>query len=306
MIGALFRRRYRLVHAHEEAIFLALLLRPFFRYRLVYDMHSSLPQQMTNFRFTRSRFWIGLLERMETAALRRADGVITICPELAELALARGAPPDRHFLIENSLFDPVLLARPAEAEEEEIPFPVQEGGPLILYAGTFEAYQGIDLLLGAFARIGDRLPDARLLLVGGSPEQTEEARRAVESLGIGGRCDVHGRIPVAAARRLMGRADLFVSPRVSGTNTPLKLYELMARGVPLLATRIRSHTQVLDDGIAFLVDPDPEAMAAGIAEALKARERRERIAGAARERYRERYGREAYEAKMDALFRRVL
>ena len=83
MIGALLRRRYRLVHAHEEAVFLALLLRPFFRYRLVYDMHSSLPQQMTNFRFTRSRFWIGLLERWETAALRRADGVITICPELA-------------------------------------------------------------------------------------------------------------------------------------------------------------------------------------------------------------------------------
>ncbi|MBN1825416.1 MAG: glycosyltransferase family 4 protein [Candidatus Eisenbacteria bacterium] len=306
MIGALLRRRYRFVHAHEEAVFLALFLKPLFRYRLVYDMHSSLPQQMTNFRFTRSRFWIGLLERLERSALRRSDAVITICPELAEYALAVGVPADRHFLIENSLFDPVKLAR-AEAEGgDEPPFPVAEDGPLVVYAGTFEAYQGIDLLLGAFARLGGRAPGARLLVVGGAPEQVEETRRAAAALGLGERCAVHGRIPVAAARRLLDSADLVVSPRISGTNTPLKLYELMARGVPLVATRIRSHTQVLDDETAILVDPDPESMAAGIAAALDDGETRERIAAAARERYREHYGREAYEGKIGALLGRVL
>ena len=51
-VGLLRRRRYDVVHAHEEAMFFCRLLKPLFRFKLIYDMHSSLPQQLTNFRFT--------------------------------------------------------------------------------------------------------------------------------------------------------------------------------------------------------------------------------------------------------------
>ena len=50
-IALLCRRRYAVVHAHEEAVFWCLWLKPLFRFRLIYDMHSSLPQQLNNFRF---------------------------------------------------------------------------------------------------------------------------------------------------------------------------------------------------------------------------------------------------------------
>jgi len=63
-------------------------------------------------------------------------------------------------------------------------------------------------------------------------------------------------------------ADLVVSPRRAGENTPFKVYTYMASGRPLVATRIPTHTQLLDDSLAFLVEPTPEGLARGIEEAL--------------------------------------
>ena len=62
---------------------------------------------------------------------------------------------------------------------------------------------------------------------------------------------------------------MLVSPRVHGTNTPLKVYEHLASGKPLVATRIWSHTQVLDDSVCFLVEPEPDSMAKGLLRALQ-------------------------------------
>jgi hypothetical protein len=49
----LARHRYDAVHAHEESVFWCRFLKPFFRFRLIYDMHSSLPQQLSNFQFSK-------------------------------------------------------------------------------------------------------------------------------------------------------------------------------------------------------------------------------------------------------------
>ena len=89
-IGLLIRRRYDFVHAHEEAVFFCLFLKPLFPFSLVYDMHSSLPEQLINFKFTRSKFLLGLFRRLEEASLRNSDAVITICPDLAEYAQSLG------------------------------------------------------------------------------------------------------------------------------------------------------------------------------------------------------------------------
>jgi glycosyltransferase involved in cell wall biosynthesis len=58
------------------------------------------------------------------------------------------------------------------------------------------------------------------------------------------------------------------SPRITGANTPFKVYTYLASGRPIVATRILSHTQVLDDSVAWLVEPTPEALAAGIRSVL--------------------------------------
>jgi glycosyltransferase involved in cell wall biosynthesis len=304
-LGLLLRHRYDFVHAHEEAVFFCRLLKPVFRYKLVYDMHSSLPQQLGNFRFTTSRRLIGMFERLENASLAGADAVITICPDLASYAESRVADPARHFLIENSIFDDVRLRRSGNGHGGAAVPPalpaLPAGRPVVLYAGTFEPYQGLDILLAAFARVRERRPDAFLCLAGGSLEQVAQYRTLAATLGLSDAAVFLGRVEPAIARRLTTVAAVLTSPRTHGTNTPLKVYEQLASGVPLVATRIHSHTQVLDDEVCYLVEPTPDAMADGILAALESGPRRDGIVSRARERYTERYSRRAYEEKMRRL-----
>jgi glycosyltransferase involved in cell wall biosynthesis len=301
-LGLLLRNKYDFVHAHEESVFLGTLLKRRFGVKLVYDMHSSLPQQLTNFKFTQSRSLIRTFEWLEDRALRNADAVITICPDLADYAVPRMPNPDRHLLIENSIFDDVAFRSDGGAPRRaaEIP-PLPADRPLIVYAGTFEPYQGLDLLIAGFALVRQRCPAAFLVLVGGTAGQVEQFKQLARHHGLEGHCLFTGRTSQAAARSVARRAAVLTSPRSKGTNTPLKVYEQLASGVPLVATRIRSHTQVLTDDVCFLVDPTPVAMAEGIAQALSNEERRKQVTTRAAELYETKYSRHAYERKMQQL-----
>ena len=300
-VALLARNRYDLVHAHEEAIFFCLALKPVFRFRLVYDMHSSLPQQLTNFGFTRSRILIGVFDWLERRALTDSDAIITICPDLARYVASQQVPADRHFLIENSLLDPVRLAAGGdEASGPRVGEP-PEGARLVVYAGTLEVYQGIDLMLEAASLLSGELPGLHLLFLGGTPEQVDHYRGRATELGVDGCCRFVGRVPQERAREWVARAELQVSPRIAGTNTPLKVYEQLASGVALLATNVYSHTQVLDEEVALLVDPEPRALADGLALALGDASLRRGLADRARARYQECYSRTHYREKMSAL-----
>ena len=296
-LALLLRTRYDFVHAHEESVFFARLLKPVFRFQLIYDMHSSLPQQLENFQYTSSRLLIRLFERLELAGITGADAVITICPELAQIAVARMADPTRHFLIENSVLDEVRLKhRSQNVPESGAMEPVVPGNrPVILYAGSFEPYQGLDLLLAAFAQLRTRRPDTFLVMMGGLPAQVQRLNALAVELGLEGHCVVTGRVPQQVARGFAQRAKTLVSPRDRGCNTPLKIYEQMASGIPLVATRIRSHTQVLNDEVCFLVEPTVEGLAEGMQESLEDELRRRRVVAAALALYHEKYSRTAYE-----------
>lgn len=305
----LLRNRYDFVHAHEEAVFFCRFLKPLFRFRLVYDMHSSLPQQLRNFEFTKSRLLIAGFRWLEDTSLRAADAVITISPDLARYALERLDDPDKHFLIENSLLDEVKLARPAEGGGEApaatAAARLARDRRLIAYAGTLEPYQGIDVLLHAFRALHARTPGAYLVVIGGDEGQVARYADLAKSLGIAAHCHFTGRLEQADARAWCRRAAVQVSPRLRGTNTPLKVYEQLASGVPLVATDIPAHTQVLDERVAFLARPEPDALAGAIEKALTQADEREARTEAARRLYRERYSRDAYVSKMKQVLGRV-
>ncbi len=108
-IGLLLKNKYEIVHAHEEAIFLCVLLKPIFKYKLIYDMHSSLPEQLTNFNFTTFKPLISLFKFWEDRCLHVADATITICPSLYNYASQIVGDREKVFLIENSIFEEVNL-----------------------------------------------------------------------------------------------------------------------------------------------------------------------------------------------------
>ncbi len=305
-VALLLRNRYDFVHAHEEAVFFCRFLKPLFRFKLAYDMHSSLPQQLTNFKFTTSRSLIAVFDRLEKTSLRSSDAVITICPDLADYALAHSVAPERHFLIENSIFDLVKLAEGSQgASDGTTPLAagIPQGHPLVVYAGTIEHYQGLDILVEAFALVHQERPVVRLLIVGGTAHQVASLKSLAHKCGLNGVCIFTGSVSKEEATDYVGAASVLVSPRRVGTNTPLKVYEQLASGKPLVATNIRSHTQVLDDTVCFLVDPDPASMAKGILRALNDEAKRGEIVIAARNLYEAKYSRPVYEQKIRQLLK---
>ena len=305
-IGMLLRRRYDAVNAHEEAVFWCRWLKPLFRFRLIHDMHSSLPQQLHNFEFTRLRILHWLFATLERSAARAADAVIVVCPALETYAKTLTRDHHKIVLVENSLFDPVKPAAdapvPAEATsrlraaEEWLASRTRDA--VVTYAGTLEVYQGIERLLEALAEVLRIRPEAGLLVRGGSPREVEHYRGVAERLGIASAVHFSGQLPHHEAQRLVACGGASISPRFAGDNTPMKIYQLMAVGVPMVATRIDSHTQVLDDDIAILSGISTPELAEGILAALGDRERARAVAAHARRRYAERYSKSAYEAKV--------
>jgi len=166
--------------------------------------------------------------------------------------------------------------------------------PLVLYTGTFEAYQGLDLLFEAMSIVRASRPDARLLLAGGKPEQVARARDAARAAGIEAEAIFAGERPASEIPAYLLAADVLVSPRSRGTNTPLKIYQYLRYGRAIVATRLLTHTQVLSDETAILTDASPAAFAAGILEALNAPGRAAALGRAARHLAETKYSYDAY------------
>lgn len=259
--------RYDLIHSHEEAGIMGLFFSRLYGIPHLYDMHSSLPQQMENFRFTDSRLITAGFRWMEEAVINSADAVIAICPALVETVL-RINPRANVVLIENTAESHQVDNVP-DGEVEAIRSRLNLGGKkIILYIGTFEAYQGLDLLLEAGKVLSRKVRDIALLLVGGKPEQVDEQRTAAQKLGIGDICCFTGQIQHERVPPYLKLADVLVSPRSSGTNTPLKIYSFLRAGAPIIATDLPTHTQVLNEDVAVLVRPEPGAFAGAIEKLL--------------------------------------
>ena len=112
------------------------------------------------------------------------------------------------------------------------------------------------------------LPELWFVFMGGDADAVAAVRARLAAAGAGTRCIFTGTRPPSELPAFLALADVLVSPRVRGENTPFKVYSYMASGKPLVATRIPTHTQLLDDTLAILVEPDAEAVAAGIRVAL--------------------------------------
>jgi glycosyltransferase involved in cell wall biosynthesis len=285
--------RYDAVHSHEEGGLIGVILASCLRVPHLYDMHSSLPQQLSNFAFSGSTMLRRVFLAIERVMIRRSRVVIVICPSLEETvrAIEPAAPT---VLIENAPGSAEDDASPEQAAAVRQTLGLDASTPIVLYTGTFEAYQGLDLLYAAMARIRNVRADARLVLAGGRPEQVARARSQAKAAGIADVTIFTGERPAAEIPAYLLASDVLVSPRSRGTNTPLKIYQYLRSGKPIVATRLLTHTQVLSDRTAILTDVTPEAFAAGILRGLDDRLESDAIGRRARELADTKYSYEAY------------
>jgi glycosyltransferase involved in cell wall biosynthesis len=296
--------RYDAIHSHEEMGLVGVWLSKWLRIPHLYDMHSSLPQQLSNFKYSQSSWLRGMFTWAEDQMVHRSDVVITICQELQDTVAGMGVS-DRSLLIENVMGGDVDEPPSRSPREVRSAWGIAEDAPLALYTGTFEAYQGVDMLIDAVAILAKQRPDARVLVVGGEPQQVEDARLRAAAAGAASAIVFTGQQPAKEIPGFVQAADLLVSPRIRGTNTPLKIYSYLRSGKPIVATNLLTHTQVLSPQIARLVDPKPEPFAAAMLELIDRPDERERLSSAARAVAQEKYSRESYLRRTSLAYERL-
>jgi PEP-CTERM/exosortase A-associated glycosyltransferase len=256
------------LHAHSPSLNAIAALRAGKRFGIpvVYEVrafwedaavdHGTSTENGLRYRLTRA---------LETYALKQADAVTTICEGLRKDIVARGVPADKVTVIPNAVdIEKFSMGGTPDLElKDKLGL---AGSRLIGFIGSFYAYEGLDVLLRAVPKLVARMPDLRVLLVGGGP-QDEQLRQMAKDLNIADKVVFTGRVPHDQVNKYYDLLDVLVYPRLSmrltDLVTPLKPLEAMAQGRILAASDVGGHLELIADGktgVLFRAD-DPDSLA---------------------------------------------
>jgi glycosyltransferase involved in cell wall biosynthesis len=264
VLHLLYRKRYDCIHGVEEGAAIALICKAIYRTPIIYDMHSSLPDQLTKVKFFRIILGQKIAKYFEKFLFAGVDAVIASAG-LASYVITKA--PNRavwecYFPPAKSTTNKESLARKLQINRRQT----------IVYAGNFSAYQGLDVLIEAAAILKAEIPNIAIILVGGSEFDIRPLAHLVEKNKLNGTVQLYARVSRSKVSDYLAIADVLVLPRQYGMNAPLKLFEYMTSNKPIVATNIPAHTVLLDEHSAVLVKPEAEALAQGLGRVIQDKE----------------------------------
>lgn len=190
-----------------------------------------------------------LARTLETRACRQVDQIAILCNGLKNDLVQRGLPAGKITPVFNGV-DPADF-RPVPSDPEYLAAWGLAGKRVIGFIGSFFRFEGLDLLIKAFARIAAQRDDIVLLLVGGG-ETEVELRALVGELGLAGRVVMPGRISHERIPGVYALIDVLAYPRhpvrLTELVTPLKPLEAMAMGKALVASDVGGHCELICNG----------------------------------------------------------
>lgn len=275
IVGAAQDWRPALLHAHSPALcgMAALLAGRRLGIPVVYEIRAFWEDAaVANGTGRAGNLKYRLTRALENRVVAGADAVVTICRGLKDDLVARGFSADRITVSPNgvdlALFGDALPPDPALRTELAL-----GAGPVIGFIGSFYDYEGIDDMIAAMPRLLARVPDARLLLVGGGPMEAALQAQAAASPAAQAIRFV-GRVPHSAVERYYALIDVMAYPRkrsrLTDLVTPLKPLEAMAQDKLVAASDVGGHRELIADGVTgTLFAPDnPAALASALADLL--------------------------------------
>ena len=303
-IVLLLRHHYDVIHSHEEAAFWSVILAKAFRIHHIYDMHSSLSEQLASVPRWNWRPFVKLFELLEKWVINTCDAVITIGVDLQERV--RAIKPEVKTVLMQNLAVSTDDLPPEYGFTQELREKLTLNGHLaVVYTGTFENYQGLHLLLKSAKIVKAQIPEVRFILVGGTPQQVEHWRHQFSAHGLGDYTVFTGTVSLAESLAYLDLAEILVSPRITGMSVPLKIYSYLHSGKPIVATDLAAHSQVLDREIAVLVAPTESAFADGILTLARSPELRKRLGLCAQQFAKERFDPADYRARLERVYQEL-
>lgn len=246
------------IHAHHaEGLLVGLMARGLRRLPIVYDVHTILESELPQYPLGIGRRALARAGRtLDLRLPRYADGVLAAHDDIRRRLVAADPALEERIAVGTN---GVEMERFATDPSEQVGG--RPSGRTLIYAGNLAAYQGIDLMLRAFAQLLKRQRDVRLRIVGNSPF-TPYAQLAAD-LGIQQAIDL---VPARFEDipRQLTDAAVALNPRVDCDGVPQKLLNYMAAGAPIVS--FRSSAKHLSHGeLGWVVDDgDVAAFADGI------------------------------------------
>lgn len=194
-----------------------------------------------------------LTRKMETHVVKNANAVTTICEGLRGDLINRGFDESKFTVIANAVnieqFD--VITPQDKANNADLAATLELTDCDVLgFLGSFYAYEGLDLAIAAMPAVLAKNAKARLLLVGGGPQE-QNLKQQVTLLGLEGKVIFTGRVPHSEVGKYYSLVDLLVYPRkpmrLTDLVTPLKPLEAMAQGKPVIASDVGGHKELITD-----------------------------------------------------------
>lgn len=289
------KNRYDLIHAGEESVFMAMFMKRLYKIPYVYDIDSSIAQQMVE-KYPKIGVATSFLNRIEGHAIRGALVNVPVCHALRELCEKNNSKKTI------TLYDISQLKNPDLPRTGFLQREINASGLLILYCGNLESYQGIDLLIESFSFVIQRNGGVELVLIGGVKKDIEYYKKKAASLNIGDHVHFLGPRPLEQLDQFLADADILVSPRTKGVNTPMKIFPFLHSGKPVLLTNLYTHTQIVTQNEAYLADPEPESFGMGILELVADPSLRKRLGENGRAFVEKEHVYSAHKRRMDELY----
>jgi glycosyltransferase involved in cell wall biosynthesis len=286
--------RPAIIQAHSgyrggELVLAALALRERFGIPVVYEVRGLFESVWHADEATAERAELfARLLALETHLLHQVDGVLVISEALIEELASRGIPREKMALLPNGI-DPDAFAAPErdEALRRELGL---EGRFVVGYVGNLDHQrEGMEVLVAAVAELKRRGRDEVAALIVGDGPRRSVIKGHARRLGVADRCRLTGRVPHDTVAQYYAQMDLFTCPRIEERAaryiTPLKPFEAMALGRPVLVSDLPALTEIVDPPNRGITAPvgDPVALADAIEQALDDPDLRARVAAAGRE-----------------------
>ena len=220
---------------------------------LIVELNSPLSVEQATYRAT----GLGdLAARAERWALARADAVLAVSTPLRDYAISLGAEQDRVHVVPNGV--DADLFKPREPDLEVRKRWGLDDDPVLGFVGGLRPWHGVEVLPALLDRLVSRYPGLRLVIVGDGPLRGElehelRERRLARSAVL------TGSLPHEEVPALIHQFDVALAPYSRPHHdfyfSPLKLFEYMACGVPVIAAALGQIEEVVRDGETGLLYP---------------------------------------------------
>ncbi|MCP3931680.1 MAG: glycosyltransferase family 4 protein [Bacteroidetes bacterium] len=268
----IFTNKYIIVHGIEETGIIAVVLAKLNGAKAIFEKHSDPYSYKKGFLKNCILACYAFVERITT---HLSDGVICTGEGLVSQVKEMGhTTPVFHIfdipssLVEANEKEAAKIRKKLQKEEEEV---------LVCFVGSFAVYQGVELMFAAIPNVVKACPNAKFVIIGGNSEEISERENEFQAAGIPHAIHFLGKIAPDSLPNYLAAADILLSPRSSGVNTPLKLLDYFKAGRAIVATDISSNRLILNESNSVLTASDPNSFAEGIISLIESEDKRNKL-----------------------------